>query len=140
MANGADSTTWVLVASVSSLDVTQFAGVELAAAMLEAERLVNAANALSAVLLERFEQDGGWAVDGALSAAAWTAQRTGSARAGLRSRRRQGAALALLPVVAVPARQGRLSAEHLRAIGECAHRYPTLAAEHDEAWPSRPTV
>ena len=29
---------------------------------------------------------------------------------------------------------GRLSAEHLRAIGECAHRYPTLAAEHDEAW------
>ena len=85
-------------------------------------------------MLERFEQDGGWAADGALSAAAWTAERTGSARAGLRSRRRQGAALALFPAVAVPARQGRLSAEHLRAIGECAHRYPTLVAEHDEAW------
>jgi Domain of unknown function (DUF222)/HNH endonuclease len=123
-----------VVASVCSLDVSHLAGVELAAAVLEAERLVNAANALSAVLLERFERDGGWDADGALSAAAWTAQRTGSARAGLRSRRRQGAALALLPAVAVPARNGRLSTEHLRAIGDCAHRHPSLAAEHDEAW------
>ena len=86
------------------------------------------------MLLERFEQDGRWAVDGALSAAAWTATRTGSARAGLRGRRRQGAALALLPKVAAPARNGRFSAEHLRAVGDCADRHPELAVEHEELW------
>ena len=86
------------------------------------------------LLLERFERDGGWAADGALSAAAWTAQRTGSARAGLRSRRRQGAALARLPAVGAEARTGRLSTEHLRAIGDCVRRHPDLAADHEAFW------
>ena len=86
-----------VVAATSSLDVMLVEGVGLAAAVLQAEQLLNAANALSALLLERFEADGAWAADGALSAVAWTAERTGSARAGLRNRRRQGAALRYLP-------------------------------------------
>ena len=69
-----------------------------------------------------------------MSAAAWTAARTGSARAGLRGRRRQGSALTLLPKVAAQARDGRLSAEHLRAVGVCAGRHPHLAVEHEELW------
>ena len=123
-----------VISTLTAMDVSSVDGADLATAVLEVERVLNAANALSAVLLERFERDGGWAVDGALSAAAWTAQRSGSARAGLRSRRRQGAALALLPAVATAARHGRLSTEHLRAIGDCAHRHPDLAAEHDALW------
>jgi hypothetical protein len=63
--------------SVSSFDVAALSGCELAAAVLQAERLLNAVHALSAALLERFERDGGWAADGALSAAAWAAARTG---------------------------------------------------------------
>ena len=86
----------------------------LAAAVLQTEQLLNAVHALSAVLLERFEQDGGWAADGVAVRPAWTAQRTGSARAGLRGRRRQGAALTRLPAVSAEARTGRFSTEHLR--------------------------
>jgi Domain of unknown function (DUF222)/HNH endonuclease len=120
--------------TISSLEVDLMEGSELAVAVLEAEKLVNAANALSAALLERFEQDGGWAADGALSAAAWTAQRTGSPRASLRSRRRQGAALAHLPEVAAAARQGRLSTEHLAAVSDCVRRHPAPASEQDAQW------
>ena len=113
---------------VVSFDVDELSNQQLGAAVLRTEQLLNAVHALSALLLERFEQDGGWAADGALSAAAWTAQRTGSARAGLRSRRRQGAALTRLPAVGAEARTGRLSTEHLRAIGDCVRRHPDLAA------------
>ena len=95
---------------VSSLDATALSGGDLAVAVLQAERLLNAVHALSAVLLERFEQDAGWAEDGALSAASWTASRTGSARAALRSRRRQGTALAQLP-------QGGSAGERRSALG-----------------------
>jgi hypothetical protein len=102
--------------------------------VVHVEQLLNAAHALSGVLLQRFEADGRWAADGSLSAAAWTASRTGSARAGLRSRRRQGAALAALPKVAQEARDGRLSTEHLRAVGDCAHGHLELAVEHEALW------
>lgn len=119
---------------IAAIDPSELAGEELQRTVLSTERLLNAVNALSALLLERFEQEGGWALDGALSAAAWTAERTGSARAGLRSRRRQGAALARLPGVAHHARGGRLSPDHLRAVGECAHRHPDLAADADTFW------
>ena len=122
------------LATISSLDVRNVEGAELAAAALEAEKLVNAVNALSAALLERFEQDGGWAADGALSATAWMAQRTGSARVSLRSRRRQGAAMVHLPELAAAARQGRLSTEHLRAVSDCVRRQPALASDHEDQW------
>jgi Domain of unknown function (DUF222) len=84
----------------------------------------NAITALSASLLDRFDQDGGWALDGALSAVAWVAQRTGSARASLRSRARQGAALRHLPAIAPEARAGRISGGHLQAIAECVRNHP----------------
>ena len=119
---------------VVSFDVDELSNRQLGAAVLRTEQLLNAVHALSALLLERFEQDGGWAADGALSAAAWTAQRTGSARAGLRSRRRQGAALTRLPAVNAEARTGRLSTEHLRAIGDCVRRHPDLAVDHEAIW------
>src|SRR6478609_7598871 len=120
--------------SISTFDATDLSGGELAATVLQTEQLLNAVHALSAMLLERFEHNGGWAADGALSAAAWTAARTGSARAGLRSRRRQGAALTLLPSLTQHARNGRLSPEHLRIVGDCARRHPELASEHEELW------
>jgi hypothetical protein len=119
---------------ISSIDTASVGGSELAAAVLQCEQVVNAVNALSATLLERFQQDGGWAADGALSAAAWVAQRTGTARANLRGRRRQGAALLNLPAVAAAARDGRLSTDHVRAISDCANGHPDLAAEHQEQW------
>ena len=122
------------LAIISSFDATGLNSDELAKAVLQTEQLLNAAHALSAALLERFEQDGGWALDGALSAAAWTAQRTGSARASLLSRRRQGAALVQLPAVADRARSGRLSTDHLRSIGDCVRRHPRLATDHEQIW------
>ena len=93
--------------------------------------MCNAVHALSAAVLDKFQTNGGWAEDGALSAAAWTAERTGSARAGLRSRVRQGSAMKLLPTVAAEAYAGRLSSEHLRAMSDCARRHPQLAADHE---------
>ena len=71
-------------------------------------------------------------MDGALSVAAWTAQRTGSARAGLRSRLQQGTALRRLPAAAVERRQERLSTDHLRALTTCDRRHPERAVT-DEA-------
>src|SRR5262245_6851610 len=75
--------------------------------------------------------NGRWALDGALSAAVWSAERTGSSRAQLRNRVRQGAAMKRLPAVAGEARSGHLSSEHLRAVSECARRHPTLAEDHE---------
>ena len=134
MAGGGVGLIEAALEQVASLDVDDLLDQQLAAAVLQTEQLLNAVHALSAALLERFEQCGGWAADGALSAAAWTAQRTGSARAGLRDRRRQGAALAQLPAVASEARAGKLSTEHVRALGVCVRRHPDLAVEHEAIW------
>jgi hypothetical protein len=122
------------IADISSLDVSGVEKADLAKSVLQAERLVNAANALSALLLERFERHGDWASDGALSGVTWTAERTGSARGALRDRRRQGAALRHLPTILATARDGRVSTRHLGTLGECVHRHPELAAEHEGAW------
>ena len=122
--------------AVRSLDVELIDGEELPAVVLELEQLCNAVHALSAAVLDKFQTNGGWAEDGALSAAAWTAERTGSARAGLRSRVRQGAALRQLPAVAAEAYAGRLSTEHLRAMSDCARRHPA-ARRRPRARPAR---
>jgi hypothetical protein len=119
---------------ISSVDVNRLDHDQLAAALLQTEMLINAAHALAAGLLERFARVGRWADDGALSAAAWTAERTGTARCNLRSRLRQGAAMGQLPVIAAEARAGRLSTGHLRAIGDCVHRQPALAARDEQLW------
>jgi HNH endonuclease len=116
---------------ISSLDVSSIPPRDLPAVVLKVEQLCNAANALSAVVLHEFEHGGGWAADGAPSAAAWTAERTGSARSGLRSRARQGAALSQLASFGAEARDGRLSPEHLRAAADCARRHPDLTTEHE---------
>jgi hypothetical protein len=79
--------------SICSLDVRTVDSQELPSLVLKVEQLCNAVNALSAAVLDEFQRDGGWAFDGALSAATWTSERTGSSRAQLRSRVRQGAAL-----------------------------------------------
>jgi hypothetical protein len=119
---------------ISSVDVNRLDHDELATALLQTEMLINAAHALSAELMERFARVGRWADDGALSAAAWMAERTGTARANLWSRLRQGEAMAELPAIASEARAGRMSTDHLRAIGECAHRRPALAARDEQLW------
>ena len=59
---------------ITSVDPAGLSGEELAMAVLSTEQLLNAVHALSAVLLERSERDGRWAIDGALSATAWTAR------------------------------------------------------------------
>ena len=89
---------------VASLDVSGIPGCELPAAVLRAEQLLDAAHSLSAALLERFERHAGWAVDGELSAACWTAHRTGSARASVRTRLRHGMTMTRLPEIAAEAR------------------------------------
>ena len=40
----------------------------------------------------------------------------------------------LLPTMAAEAYAGRLSTEHLRAMGDCAHRHPGLAADHEHVF------
>jgi hypothetical protein len=40
----------------------------------------------------------------------------------------------LLPTMAAEAYAGRLSTEHLRAMGDCAHRHPELAADHEHVF------
>jgi hypothetical protein len=119
------------LAWLASWDPSQAAGEELGAAALDGERLLNAVHAWSATLLEAFERDGDWAADGALSAAGWVAERTGTSAGTVRARVRQGTALRLLPALAELARSGRLPVEHLRALGDCACRHPGLAAEHE---------
>jgi hypothetical protein len=115
-------------------DTSQLAGVALGVALLVVERLFNAVYALSAKMLDDFERDGGWTADGALSAAHWLAERTGTPAAALRSRGQQGAALRRLPSVAELARAGRLAAAHLDAISGCAQRHPKLAFEDQQTF------
>jgi hypothetical protein len=117
---------------LASWESSGLAGEELAAAVLDGERLLNAVHAMTATLLDVFDRDGAWAADGALSAARWVADRTGTSPGAVRYRVRQGAALRLLPKVADRARTGRLPVEHLRVLGDCVSRHADLAARHEE--------
>ena len=121
-----------LVSLVADIDVTACSDDEVALLVVEAERLLNAVHALSAVALEEFQRRGTWARDGALSAAGWVAGRTGSARSVLRARVRAGAGLRLLPAAASAARAGRLSPRHVAVLAGCARRHPGLT-DRDEA-------
>jgi HNH endonuclease len=120
-----------MLRTIASIDVDRLNDCDLPGAVLEAEQFLNAANALSAALLERLEHSGVWRADGALSAAAWVATRTGSAKVGVRNRLRQGAALRGLPTVAVEARSGRLSVDHLRSLAECSRHSERVAADEN---------
>jgi hypothetical protein len=118
---------------LSSMDASELDAEELGPAVLGMERLLNAAYALSAVLLDGFDREGGWAADGALCAAQWVAERTGTSVRVLRARLRQGADLRLLPALAERARAGRLSPEHLRTVGDCTRRHAGLVIDHEMA-------
>jgi hypothetical protein len=120
-----------VVRLLASWETSKLAGTELATAVLDVERSLNVLHALSAVVLDEFDRDGAWAADGALSATQWTAERTGTSPAVLRSRLRQGQAMRLLPELAALARAGRLSPEHLRAPADCALRHPERAAQDE---------
>src|SRR5215218_10432656 len=120
-----------LATALAGIDVSVFGDDELAGLVVDAERLLNAAHALSAVALEEFERRGTWAGGGASSAAGWAAGRTGTATRTLRARVRAGAGLRLLPAAAPAARWGGLSPQHLTALAGCARRHPGLAARDE---------
>src|SRR5215218_6364450 len=120
-----------LATALAGVDVSVFGDDELAGLVVDTERLLNAAHALSAVALEEFERRGTWAGDGASSAAGWAAGRTGTATRTLRARVRAGAGLRLLPAAAPAARGGRLSPQHMGALAGCARRHPNLAARDE---------
>jgi hypothetical protein len=121
-----------VTAWLAAQDISGLAGDQLAAAVLGTVRLVNAAFAFEAALLTRFHHDGRWSADGALSAAQWVAQRSGTSPAVLRGLLAQGEVLRRLPAVAGRARAGRLSAEHVQALCECTERRASLAAENEQ--------
>jgi hypothetical protein len=86
----------------------------------------------SAVLAE-LQQRGTWAEDGATSAAAWVAARTGERRAELASLVRIGSCLRGMPEVAGAARRCQIGFDHVRRIVDCARRAPCFDAD-DEAF------
>jgi hypothetical protein len=120
-----------VAAWLAARDPGELAGDDLAVAVLAAERVLNAGYALSAAVLACFERDRRWAADGALSAAQWTAQRSGTSLAELHRRARQGEALQRLRALTALARNGRLSAGHLQTLCECAHHHPGLTADYE---------
>ena len=81
-----------VLAVISSFDASGLNGDELAKAVLRTEQLLNAVHALSAALLD---VSNGWSVGGRrrIVGGGVDGQGTGSARAGLCSRVRQGAAM-----------------------------------------------
>ena len=121
-----------VTSSLADIDESALLDDELSQLVVAAERLLNAAHALSARALQEFERRGTWADEGALSAAGWTASRTSTPRRSLQARVRAGAGLRLLTSAASPARAGRLSPQHLSELANCARRHPELAAR-DEA-------
>lgn len=129
-ANGAPDI-WSLLASIAALDVHTLTDDELAGLVLDAERLLNAAHALSAVALDQFDRRGGWADDGALSASSWVANRTGTSTRLVQARLRTGRGLRALPAAATSARAGRLSPGHQEALSGCARRHPDLATRDE---------
>jgi hypothetical protein len=95
-----------LVSFVADIDVAALPNGQLAQLVIQAEALLNAAHALSAVALEEYQRQGTWANEGALSGAGWAADRTGSPRRTLRARVRCGMGLRLLPGASAAAGRG----------------------------------
>jgi hypothetical protein len=120
------------IGALSDLDAGALSSADLAEACVVSTRLVNVALAHAAVLLAEFQQRGTWAEDGALSAAAWVANRTGDRRRDLAERGRLGAELRQVPAVAAAAVRGEVTFDHARRVGDCVRKDPLLAAR-DEA-------
>jgi hypothetical protein len=74
-----------VVPSLAAVDPRELSDDELASECLQATVLVHAVKAYAAALLVEFQQRGAWADDGAISAAAWVSNRTGTRRADLAS-------------------------------------------------------
>lgn len=121
-----------MIWSLAAFDVSSLAVDEVRDVVLDAQALANAAATFSAAVLEHFHRSGVWADDGSLSAAAWAASRTGAAIAATRAQVGIGRVQRTLPSVAAPARQGRLTADHLRAMARCQRQHPDLAARDEE--------
>jgi hypothetical protein len=116
---------------VASLDATRIPRAELGQVALALERLRNVVNAADAAVLAEFHDEGSWALDGALSGAAWVAARTGTPLRDVRGRQHSGLGLRQLPAAAAAARTGRLSPDQQRRLADCARRHPALA-QRDE--------
>lgn len=97
-------------------------------------------DAFSAVALEAFDRRGTWANDGALSAAAWVTNRTGTSTRVVRARLRTGRGLRCLSEATVPARAGRLSPGHLAGLADCARRHLELATRDEQVLVSQAEV
>ncbi|MPY95324.1 MAG: DUF222 domain-containing protein [Acidimicrobiia bacterium] len=121
-----------IVASLASVAPSSLDDDEIKALMLDGERLVNALHAFSAALVEEFDRRGTWSEDGSLSGSGWAAERTGSPKRSLRARARAGRVLRMLPTTQAPAREGRLSPEHLGALAACERQHPALACRDEE--------
>ncbi len=130
-----DIEAWITaLAAVDEDDILRLGVRQLA---LDAARLVNAASAFAALTNDALDRSHEWAAGGATSAAQWLAARTGSAPRVHRGRIRDGRALRLLPSLAVPARAGTLSAEHVRSASACVAKHPELAVEDEAALVNR---
>ena len=122
-----------IASSLAHVDVSALGDDELSTLVIDAELVLNAAHALSAVCVggvRSARRMGRTMVS--LSAASWAANRTGTPARALRARVRAGAGLRLLRSAEPVARAGRLSPAHVTALAACARRHPDLAAR-DEA-------
>jgi hypothetical protein len=104
---------------------------ELAEGCLAWAGLVNVVLVQSSRMLAEFELRQTWVDDGATSAAAWVASRTGDHRAELASRVRVGQSLTGLPAVSTAARNGDIGFDHARRIVECARKRAVFTAEDE---------
>ena len=121
-----------MTSSLAEHEVASLCDDDLTSTVLEAVEHLNAASAHLATVMEEFERRGRWAEDGARSAAAWAAARTGSRTSELKASTRAGKALKVLPSAAEPARSGRLSPAHLGVLATCVRGHPDLAARDEE--------
>ena len=132
----AKSDRWVdlkgLACSLAAVDVVLLSDDDLAVMVVEGEMLLNSTHSFSAVLLAEFERRRSWQSEGALSGSGWVAARTTTAKSSLQGRAGQGEMLRRLPSATGPAREGRLSPDHLRDLAACARGHLVLAERDEE--------
>ncbi len=121
-----------VVRQLAAVDPVAMTGEELADAVLDAQRLAAAAQAAVAALSAEFEARGRWQADGARSASAWIAARTGQRTRRVGHEVRTGRTLQALPVLSRLARDGEIGIEHVRVVAVAHRRFPEQV-ERDEA-------
>jgi hypothetical protein len=121
-----------MVAALERIDPASLNDDELAAGCLNATALMDATLAYVAAMVAEFQQRGSWAEDGALSAATWIANRTGTRRNELAQMARVGGALRQLPDAEAAARAGEMGFDHARRLADCVRAHPATAARDAE--------